>query len=34
VEIAVAAGLDELPIAAGQDALVAPPREVTLAPFG
>lgn len=33
VEIAVAAGLDELPLAAGQDALVAPPREVTLAPF-
>jgi pyridoxine kinase len=33
VEVAVAAGLDELPIAAGQDALVAPPREVTLAPF-
>jgi pyridoxine kinase len=33
VEIAVAAGLDELPIAAGQDALVAPPREVTLTPF-
>jgi pyridoxine kinase len=33
VEIAVAAGLDELPLAAGQDALVAPPREVTLTPF-
>jgi pyridoxine kinase len=30
VEVAVAAGLDELPLAEGQDALVAPPRGVTL----